>query len=320
MTSVEVFAPGSVGNVGCGFDVLGLALEAPGDRVRAGRAEGRGVRIVEVTGDDGRIPREAERNSAGVAVRALLDETDAGTAGVGIELTLKKGLPLSGGMGGSGASAVAAVVAVDALLALASEPETLLRAALAGEEAASGGPHADNVAPSLMGGIVLTRPDAARPVVRLPVPDGLAVALLHPAQELETRSARGALPASIPLETAIGQWGNTAALVAALYEGDLELLADSLEDRVAEPVRASRVPGFQAVKRTALEAGALGCTLSGAGPSIFALCATPERARRVGDAMMEAYREDVGPGATLHRSPVGRRGARIVDGDEAGGG
>lgn len=320
MTAVEVFAPGSVGNMGCGFDVLGLALERPGDRVRASRADEPGVRIAGVTGDDGRIPREAERNSAGAAARALLESAGPPASEAGIALTLEKGLPLSGGMGGSGASAAAAVVAVDALLGLDAGDEALLRAALVGEEVASGGSHADNVAPSLLGGIVLVRPDARRPAVRLPLPGELSVALLHPALELETRSARAALPDSLPLETAVAQWGDTAAVVAALYEGDLELLADAMHERVAEPVRAPQVPGFHAVKAAALEAGALGCSLSGAGPSIFALCASPALAREIGGAMMEAYEREAGPGARMHAAPVGRRGARVVETTPAEGG
>ncbi len=309
--TVTAAAPATVGNVVCGFDVLGLALEEPTDRVSARRIGEPGVRLESVTGDDGRVPRRPEENSAGAAAAALLDAVDTRSAGV--SLTLEKGLPLAAGMGGSAASAVAAVVAVDALLGLEADEDVLLDAALAGERVASGAPHADNVAPALHGGILLCRLDARRRLVRLPVPEGLSVALLQPRLELETRAARELLGDRVALADAISQWGNTAALVAALYEGDLDLLADSLVDRIAEPKRAGKVPAFRAVQEAALDAGALGCSLSGAGPSVFALAASREAASRIGESMLAAFRAGSEAGADLHVSGVGLRGARVLD-------
>lgn len=308
--AVTAFAPATVGNVVCGFDVLGLALESPGDRVTARLREGPGVVLTAISGDDGRLSTEAGENAAGAAVRALLD---ARAVGEGVALELEKGLPLAGGMGGSAASAVAAVVAADALLELGSTPDRLLEAALEGERVAAGSAHPDNAAPALLGGIVLARRGVRRPVVSLPVPPGLSVALLHPRIEMSTREARSALGTTISLEDAVAQWGNTAALVAALFEGDLDLLSDALEDRVAEPVRGPRVPGFGAVKEAALAAGALGCSLSGAGPSIVALCREPDEARSVGAAMRERFTDAADVPADLHLSPVGRRGARVLE-------
>lgn len=304
------FAPATVGNVVCGFDVLGLALAEPGDRVTAARREGRGVVIGAVTGDGGRIPREAERNSAGVAAAALLDR-----AGLreGVELRVEKGLPLSGGMGGSAASAVAGVVATAALFGLDADEDVLLECALEGEKVASGSAHADNVAPCLLGGIVLVRSGVRRPVVSLPVPSGLSVALLHPRVEVATRDARAVLPDAVPMADAVSQWGNTAALVAGLFREDLELMADALVDRVAEPARSSRIPGFGVVKKAALEAGAVGFGISGAGPSMMALCRNRVEARSVGSRMERAFEVEASMEADLFVSPVSVGGARVLE-------
>lgn len=308
--SVTAFAPATVGNVICGFDVLGLALDRPGDRVTAVRREGAGVVIGKISGDEGRIPREARRNSAGVAAAALL-ERYAVEGGVGLEL--EKGLPLSGGMGGSAASAVAAVVAVDALLEIGADDGVLLECALKGEEMASGSAHADNVAPCLLGGIVLVRDGARRPAVSLHVPPGLSVALLHPRVEVATRDARAVLPETVPLADAIAQWGSTAALVAGLYREDLELIADSLVDRVAEPVRSGQIPGFEGVRGAAMGAGAVGFGISGAGPSMMALCGSLDEARAVGDEMKRVFDAEESVDADLYVSPVSIGGARVVD-------
>lgn len=309
--AVTAFAPGSVGNVICGFDVLGLALERPGDRVTAHGHDAPDVRVTAIEGDGGRLPHDPARNTAAAAARALL-----GAAGVrtGVALRLQKGLPLSAGMGGSAASAAAAVVAVDALLQLGSGPDRLLAAALEGERVASGATHPDNVAACLRGGIVLARASAVRPVVSLPVPHGLAVALLHPHVEIDTREARRILGATVAIEDAVWQMGNVGAFVAGLFRNDRELLGDALGDRIAEPRRTKLVPGFGAVREAALAAGALGCGLSGAGPSIVAICADERDADRVGAAMREGFAAATELDADLHVSPVATRGARVVDG------
>ena len=313
--SVTAFAPATVGNVVCGFDALGLALEAPGDRVtvrRTGRA--RGLRITGITGDGGRIPTDPALNSATVAVASLLRGTGRSE---GLDIEIEKGLPLSSGMGGSAASAVAAAVAADRLLDTALVRDELLRHAVAGERATAGGAHLDNVAPALAGGILLTRPSARRTLVRLPAPPELTIALLHPRAELRTEEARAALGDTVRLADAVAQWGNTAAFVHALHTADWDLLADALEDRVAEPARRGLIPGFGAVRRAALAAGAAGCGISGAGPSVVAFCRGADRAADAGEAMLEAHRAEAGPGATLYRSGVSADGARIVS---AGGG
>ena len=307
--SVTAFAPATIGNVICGFDTFGLALESPGDQVTVRRASQTGLRISKIIGDGGRIPTDPALNSATVAISAMLAETGKTE---GLEIVIEKGLPLSGGMGGSAASAVAAVVAADGLLGTGLPEEALLSHALAGERMAAGRGHLDNVAPALLGGLLLVRHSKAQPIVRLPIPEGLTVALLHPRVEMSTREGRQAIGDAVPLADAVAQWGNTAAFVHALHVEDWELLTDALEDRVAEPHRRGSIPGFEAVRRAALVAGGIACGISGAGPSIFSLCRGTADAERVGDAMLAAYRAEAGPASTLYRSPVARTGARIL--------
>ncbi len=310
LPSVTAYAPATVGNVICGFDVFGLALEAPGDRVTVRHAfGGSGLRITRITGDGGTIPTDPDLNSATVAVASLLRQTGRREA---LEVEIEKGLPLAGGMGGSAASAVAAAVAANDLLETALTQKELLRHAVAGERAAAGGGHLDNVAPALTGGIVLARPSARRTLVPLPVPRELTIALLHPRVEFRTEEGRSAMGDAVRLTDAVAQWGNTAALVHALHTADWDLLRDALEDRVAEPHRRGFIPGFEAVRKAALAEGAVGCGISGAGPSIVAFCRGAKNAGRVGEAMLEAFRAEAKPEATLYRSPVSRRGARIV--------
>lgn len=299
-------APATVGNLNCGFDVFGLALESPVDRVTARVVDAEGVRISALTGATAGVPMDADLNSASVAAKALLR---AHRRSDGIELELNKELPLAAGLGGSAAGAAAAVVAVDQLLALRSSPETLLTAGLEGERVASGSTAADNVAAALMGGIVLVRTRARRKLVSLPILDAMTVALLRPHLEVSTRSERAALPRAIPLADAAAQWGDTAALAAALHTGDWDLLADALVDRVAEPHRAMNVPAFQAVRTAALTAGAVGCGLSGSGPTIFALCRGRDTADGAARAMKAAFVEAGELGASIHVSAVARDGA-----------
>lgn len=307
---IAAFAPATVSNVAAGFDVLGFALDEPGDVVSAALGDGPGVTVAAVHGDGGRLPRDPARNTAGAAVHALLEVLGSTR---GIVLEVHKGLPVASGVGSSGASAVAAVVAANELLGRPAPLDVLLRCAMRGERAGSGAEHPDNVAPALYGGFVLARTASPPDIVRLPVPDGLSCAVLHPDLEVRTADARALLGDTVPLAAAIRQWANMGALVSALHSGDLALLGRSLEDHVAEPKRAALVPGFHDVKQAALLAGALGCSLSGSGPSIFALAASLDAARRVGRAMADAWAATRGrPGADLWVSPVGRRGARVI--------
>lgn len=313
---ITAFAPATVSNVACGFDVLGFPIEAPGDEVDArfsgGPPPGDGgamVVIDDILGDFGRLPREAARNTAGVAAQALLTRLGERR---GIALTIRKGMPLASGLGGSAASAVGAVVAVDALLEAHAPIETLLACALEGEGLGAGGAHPDNVAPCLYGGFVLVRHPSPPDVIRLPVPDSLTAVVVHPDLEIETARARAMLGTEVSLRAAIQQWANLGAFVHALHRADFALIARSLEDTIAEPRRATLVPGFAAIKSAAIDAGALGCSLSGSGPSLFALCRGMEVAARVAGAMTAAVRAHIGGEPQTWVSSITPHGARVV--------
>jgi homoserine kinase len=305
---VTAFAPATVSNVACGFDVLGFPMESPGDWVTA-RLTASGVQIDDIIGDEGRLPREADRNTAGVAARALLA---AAGERRGVALTIKKGLPLSSGLGGSAASAAAAVVAVNALIGGSASVDTLVACALEGERLGAGSAHPDNIAPAICGGFVLVRHPNPPDIVRLPVPAGLTVVVVHPNLEIETARARALLGTSVPLADAVRQWANLGALVHGLHVGDFALIARSLEDSIAEPRRAPLVPGLADIKRAAVDAGALGCSLSGSGPSIFALCRDRATADRVAPAMTAAVQKAIVGESQTYVSSISSRGAHVV--------
>ena len=310
MESVTAFAPATVSNVGCGFDVLGFALHEPGDAVTATFAPIAGVRIDDIVGDGGRLPRDAAKNTAGVSARTLLEAVGERR---GVALTIRKGLPMSSGLGGSAASAVAAAFAVNALVGAGASLETLMACAFEGERIGAGSAHGDNIAPAVYGGFVLVRVPNPPDVVRLPVPDGLTAVVVHPDLEIETARARAILGSDVPLADAIRQWANLGAFVDALHRADFDLLSRAIEDVIAEPRRAPLVPGLAAIKRAAIEAGALGCSLSGSGPSLFALCREIETARRVARAMAAEVAARIGGRpADVYVSPIAPTGARIL--------
>jgi homoserine kinase len=312
MDSACAEAPGGIGNFGPGLDVLGVALSGPADRVWAVRDEEHsGVRIDRPGHPD--LPRDATRHSAGIAAMEVLRV--CGRAEMGVSLRCEKGLPLSGGQGGSAASAVAGAVAVDALLGRTLTTDELILAALAAESKISGR-HADNIIPSLVGGIVLIRSLDDMDFVKLPVPEALHFVLVHPAYRVSTQEARRALPEWIDRPTTVHQSAQVGAIVQALASGDLELLGRAMDDRVAEPTRTPLLPGFTDAKRTAMEAGALGCSISGAGPSAFAIVDDPKLGEEVGAAMAEAYgRRNVKADWRVAR--VDDKGARLLPAVEA---
>lgn len=262
-----------------------------------------------IHGDGGRLSVDPQKNTASAAVLELLRRLETLR---GISLTIHKGLPLASGIGSSGASAVAAVVAANEVLGRPAPMEILLECAMAGEKAGCGSSHPDNVTPSLYGGFILARSAQPPDIVRLPVPDGLACAVLHPHIEVQTGAARKLIGDQVALQDATRQWANVGALVAALYTSDLALLSRSLVDHIAEPKRASLVPGLAEIKAAATTAGALGCSLSGSGPSIFALAATLEIAQAAGEAMQRAFDATSHVGADLWVCPVGRQGAKVI--------
>ena len=316
MTSrVSAFAPATVANLGPGFDVLGAALDGPGDTVTAWRSKKPGVRLVEVTGDRGRLPLDAERNTASVAAAFVLETAVAAgraTGRTGIELALEKGLPLASGLGSSAASAAAGAKAA-ALLLGETRKRVLLEAVLRGEHAADGSWHGDNGFASILGGLVLVPSsdpaDFVSPV-SLPVPPGLRLVLVHPDAELETKDARRVLPREIPLSEATRQAAALGALVDALHRGDLAAAgAWTRGDRIAEPRRRSLVPGWDEVTAAMKKAGALGWALAGAGPTILALSEEGPAPAKIAKAAERAYRAlGVEAEATVHA--VSPRGAR----------
>ena len=308
MTSVTAFAPATVSNVACGFDVLGFALDEPGDEVTA-ILTASGVTIAAIEGDGGRLPRDASRNTAGVAAQALL--TTLGETR-GVSLTIRKGLPLSSGLGGSAASAAAAVVAINALFGGTASRETLIQCALDGERLGAGSSHADNIAPCICGGFVLVRCANPPDIVTLPVPGGLTAVVIHPDLEIETAKARALLGTTVALTDAVQQWANLGAFVHAVHTSDFALLSRSLEDRIAEPRRAPLVPGLALIKQAANDAGALGSSLSGSGPSMFALCRGDEIAVRVAAAMTAAVKAHIGGEPQTYISRISGQGARVV--------
>jgi homoserine kinase len=279
------FAPASVGNVAVGFDVLGYSAAVAGDRVRAVRTSSRGVRIAAITGVVVDLPLDVERNTAGMAVAAMAEALDLD---FGFELTIEKGIPLGSGLGGSAASAVAAVVAVNALLEHPLDNLRLLQFAMRGEMVASGTAHIDNIAPSLYGGLVLSVGIDNPQIKQIPVPSIVRSVLVRPHRVLETRGARAILGRTVTLSDVVWQQANLAGFVAGCFTADLPLIAASLEDVLIEPQRKGLIPGFQTVKDAAMAGGALGCSISGAGPKMFAW-AEEVKADAVRRAMVDAF-------------------------------
>jgi homoserine kinase len=306
------FAPASIGNVGVGFDMLGLAMTGVGDRVTARRTAEAGVAVTEVFGLDGAphpyLSREAERNTASIAAASLWRA--AGGTG-GLALTVRKGIPLQSGMGSSAASAVAAVVAANALIDGPLPPQVLMAHALEGEKFASGALHADNVAPCLLGGLVLCPPRLLPEYIQLKTPDDIVSVVLHPHMQIDTASSRRGLARGYTMEQWLAQQGFLAAFVTACERRDVAMMRRTLHDVVIEPQRAPSVSCFAAVKEAALKAEGIGCSLSGSGPSIFALCAA-NRAAQLVVAMEQACRT-FGIGCESWISPMNAPGALIEE-------
>ncbi|HPC36749.1 MAG TPA: homoserine kinase [Candidatus Marinimicrobia bacterium] len=282
MKSVTVFAPATVANVACGFDIFGFAVNEPGDVAKVTLRENPGVEITRITGDDGKLPKTAAKNTAGFAALRYL-ETIKSQQGVSIELHKK--MPLSSGLGSSAASAVAVLFAINTLFDNRLTKSELLGIALQSEKLACGAAHADNVAPALFGGFLLIRENNPPDIVELPVPENLYCTIIHPEIEINTADARNILSPNVPLKDAVKQWANTAGLVAGLYRKDLTLISRSMNDYIIEPQRAKLIPHFYEMKKAALDNDALGCSISGSGPSLFALSNSPEIAQKIAGSM-----------------------------------
>ncbi len=307
-TQVRAFAPASVGNIGVGFDLLGHAIDGPRDIATVRRIDEPTVRIDAIRGDVpgvASLPLEAGRNTAG---RALMALRDALALPYGLALELDKGIALGSGLGGSAASCVAAVVAANALLDVPLAREALFDVALEGESVSSGSRHGDNVAPMLLGGVVIA---TATKMIALDVPDWLHCVVVHPEQVLETRRARAVLAEPYPLSAFVEQSVHLALFLTGLQRGDVELIRAGLQDVLVEPRRASLIPGFAGVKAAALASDALGASISGGGPSVFAWFASKAQAQAAAPLMRAAFVE-AGIAATAYVSPVNGPRAEVM--------
>jgi len=307
MKEVKVFAPATVANVSCGFDILGFAIEKPGDEIIARFVNRKGLAITQITGTKGKkLPFEVGKNTAGYAALRLLKHLDEENRG--IEIEIHKKMPFGSGLGSSAASAVGGVMAINELLDCPLEKKDLLRFAVEGEQIADGAFHADNVAPSLLGGIILIRNNQELDVHHLPVPENLHAVVVHPKIEILTKDARAVLSENVSLKKTVEQSGNLGGLIVGLFNSDFNLITRSLQDVVIEPQRAMLIPHFYKVKEKAILAGALGCSISGAGPSIFTLCSNTSTAENVGIVMQKVF-SDHNINSECFSSPINQNGA-----------
>ncbi|MET4074488.1 homoserine kinase [Hymenobacter sp. UYCo722] len=304
--SVLVHSPATLSNLGCGFDVFGLALAAPYDTIRLTRRTAPGISIRHL--DAYHLPTDPVRNVAGVALRALLQ---AVPEEMGFDLEITKGIKPGSGVGSSAASAVGAVVAANALLGNRFTKMQLVEFAMEGEAAASGARHADNIAPAVFGGFTVVRAlEPALDIIALPAPP-LWVAVVHPQIELKTSDSRQVLPVTVPLGLAVRQWANVAGLTAGFLTADYDLIGRSLADYIVEPARLPLIPGLAEARTRALAAGAIGGGISGSGPSIFMLNRSEETAQAVGAALSSVFAElDIE--FNVYVGPVGTKGAYVV--------
>jgi homoserine kinase len=309
MKSIKAFAPATVANVCCGFDILGFSVDFPGDEVVLTLADQHNVTINKIEGDSGRLPREADKNTAGVAVQSFLKSIGS-TQGVDIELY--KNLPLGSGMGSSAASGVAALVAINHLLGNPLTREQLIPHAMEAERVACGSAHADNVAPSLLGGFTLVRDYDPLDIVKIPFPESLYCTLVHPHIELKTSDSRRVLRQTISLKDAITQGGNIAGLMAGLMKPDFDLISRSLKDVIAEPIRSVFIPGFEMIRKLSLESGSLGCGISGSGPTIFVLSTTHATAQQTGERIQLQFLQHHLK-SDVYVSKLNAEGAKIIE-------
>tara|TARA_E500000075_G_C6949261_1_gene298730 strand:+ start:101 stop:1048 length:948 start_codon:yes stop_codon:yes gene_type:complete len=307
LKGVNLFAPASIANISCGFDVLGLCLENMGDFMEIRRSEKAGIHITSIVGQD--LPLEAKKNVAGVAGLALLE---AHNPQLGFEIRIKKNIKPGSGIGSSAASAAGTVFGINYLLGNPYSATELVPFAMEGERLACGSAHADNVAPALLGGFTLVRSTDPLDVIKLPTPLELTTTVIHPKIEVKTADARAVLKKRVSLEKAINQWANVGALVASLYEEDYDLLSRALVDEIVEPSRSILIPYFAQLKSACQEAGALGSGISGSGPSVFALSRGMTTAHKVAQAMQNVYEKTDIP-FEIHVSPVKQSGVSILE-------
>ena len=306
MKKVRVFAPASIANMGCGFDVMGLALDEVGDIIEITQSEGDGLVIVNNSGVP--LPEDPEKNVVTPVIRAFLEKIGKKAM---IEVTICEKIYPGSGIGSSAASSAAAAYGMNELYGCPLSEEEVINCAMEGENLASGGYHADNIAPALMGGIVLIRGYEPLDIIQLPVPGNFYCAVVHPHLVVSTKAAREILPKAVPMHDAVRQWGNVGGLVAGLYSGNLGLVGRSMQDHVAEPYRKQFIPGFDALKAKVLEDGALAFNISGSGPSVFALCDSRSVAEAAGKSMKEHFTANK-VGCEVYVVKVSNKGAKLM--------
>ena len=309
MKEVRAFAPASVTNVGCGFDVLGFAINEPGDEVVVRLKNSKGISIKKIFGDGGKLSKNIEMNTAGVAAKALLNEIGFDK---GIEIEIYKKMALGTGLGSSAASAVAAVVALNHLLKTKLSKRELLKFALEGEKLTSGGRyHADNVAAALYGGLVVIRCSDDLDVINIDYPDDLHCAIIYPHIVMNTSDMRKLLRKEITLADAVKQWSNIASLVTGFMKKDYKIISNSINDFIVEPVRSLLIPSFYEMKKAALDSGAVGCSISGSGPSLFALTRSKATANKVAKEMKKVL-DKIDIESDIYVSGINKRGPKIL--------
>jgi homoserine kinase len=308
--SVNVFAPATVANVVCGYDVLGFAVNAPGDEVIMRLRDEPGVIITKISGDEGRLPYDPAKNTVSLSVQHYLNHI--GRPDVGVEIELFKKMPIGSGLGSSSASTVAGLYAINTLMDSPLSKMELVPFAMKGEEMACGYGHADNVAPALLGGFVLVRSYEPLDIIQLPYPEELFCSIVFPQIDVPTRDARQIIRSKILLKDAVVQWGNVAGLVAGLYTKDIDLIARSMKDVIVEPVRSILIPDFYKLREIAMENGALSFGISGSGPSVFTFTRNEDDARVINEKLQKHFLW-LDTESIAYRSPINAQGPIILD-------
>lgn len=310
MESIKVFAPATVANVVCGYDILGFAVDNPGDEVIMRLTEQPGIRISKITGDDGRLSLDPAKNTVSVSVQHYLQAINQPDQGVEIELHKK--MPIGSGLGSSSASTVAGLFAINQLMADGLSLKELLPSAMKGEEMACGTGHADNVAPALFGGFVLIRSYEPLDVIKLPTPANLYCAIVFPDVNVPTRDARQLIRSKVLLKDAVTQWGNIAGLVSGLFMEDMDLIGRSMQDIIVEPARAMLIPDFYKLREIAMQQGAISFGISGSGPSVFSFTKNKEEAVRIASSL-QRHLASIHIDSESYTSAINSEGPKILD-------
>ena len=306
MDSIKIFSPATVANVGCGFDVLGLCLDKVGDQMVIRKTQRKGIFITKIEGFE--LPYAVHENVAGVSALAMYNELNVD---FGFEIEIYKQIKPGSGIGSSAASAAGSVYGMNYLLDNAFDKIDLIKFAMKGEAVASKSEHADNIAPAILGGFTLVKQNNPLEVIQLPTPKALNAVIVHPQIEIKTADSRAILPKTVALSDAITQWSNVGSLVHALHTSDYNLIGKSLKDVVIEPHRSKLIPNFNSLRKISLESGALGCSISGSGPSLFSLCEGLENAKKV-EANQRGFMTNTGIPFETHISKINTEGIKIL--------